>query len=189
MAGLNFNDVVDTSGLDEFIINHIMEHENCSREEAIEKKRIAFIQAADLTDEDMAEFDDCMPDEEWWERDAAEIAAEDDDLGLMLSDKWSGLNFKMGEPVQCDAYTDYHVWSDNDGNPVGIVVDFEYAGDFHIELTLENMNRFMKEVLGTGSFPDDMEAFVEYIASADNKWQFETDLQEHKIEYDGIHFD
>ena len=42
----------------------------------------------------------------------------------MLSDEWYGLNYKKGEAVQCDGYTDYHVWSDNNGNPVGIVVDF-----------------------------------------------------------------
>lgn len=107
----------------------------------------------------------------------------------MLSDEWCGLNYKKEDAVRCDVGIDYHVWKDTDGNPVGISVDFEYASDFHVELTLENMNRFMKEVLNEGSFPNDMDAFINYISSMERSWQFESDLCAHEIEYDVIHFD
>lgn len=66
--------------LNEYVIQHTMEHDHCTREEAEESMHKAIIASADLTDEDMAEFDDCMPDEEWWENDAKEIAELPDDL-------------------------------------------------------------------------------------------------------------
>ena len=45
-------------------------------------------------------------------------------------------------------------------NGIGYTVDFECASDFHIELTSDDMNRFMNEVIGQGSFPGDMILFI-----------------------------
>ena len=30
-------------------------------------------------------------------------------------------NYKKGDEVKCGTYSDYHIWEDNDGNPVGII--------------------------------------------------------------------
>lgn len=54
--------------LNEHVIKSIMDKDKCTREEAVKKLNAAIIAGAELSDEEMAEFDDCLPtDEEWAE--------------------------------------------------------------------------------------------------------------------------
>lgn len=52
--------------LNEHVIKSIMDKNKCTREEALKKLNASIIAGAELSDEEMAEFDDCLPtDEEW----------------------------------------------------------------------------------------------------------------------------
>lgn len=59
----------------------------------------------------------------------------------MLSDQWLQLNYTHGPSKWVSDVVDYYYWYDESNKPVGVSLNFEYANDFHYDLSLEEWRK------------------------------------------------
>ena len=102
----------------------------------------------------------------------------------MYSDNWhrEECRFEELERVAGNIFW-RHVYSGE--RLVGVMVDYEYADDFHYELEVKEWKRFVDLYLGG---KDDLNSFQNFITSENNLFLFEYALKDANIEYNKIAF-
>lgn len=112
----------------------------------------------------------------------------------MLCDDWSRAGFTHGKPVFSEldnhekaSWTDYKVWHDKSGVPVGVTVSFESAyDDLYINIAYSDWLRFLEKELGMTD-PDSNERIFEYFEKA-NDSKIKEALKRLGIKYDMVGF-
>jgi hypothetical protein len=106
----------------------------------------------------------------------------------MYSDEWLKQGFTRCEKINVSNIVNYVIWLDNDGNAVGITVNFEMANDFHYELLMPDWNEFLEEVLHDIDPINTERLFGEFINSNNHPFAFEEMLDAKAIRYKKIAF-
>lgn len=102
---------------------------------------------------------------------------------LMYSDNWLKQGYNTGDRIEVTNIVDYRIWSDNNGNMIGVTIDFETADDFHYELLMANWNRFLSEALCVQESAVSTAAFHDFLAQNKGLFAFEEALKAHDIKY------
>ena len=102
----------------------------------------------------------------------------------MHSDGWLRAGYTSDARTRLHDAVDYRIWRDQDGTPVGIGIDFEFADDVHVELTRSAWEAF-RAVIGVG----EGEPFEEALRGVTGHWiELLQVLKAHEIPYTDIHF-
>lgn len=88
-----------------------------------------------------------------------------------------------GERVSVSDIVDYRLWFDDQHTPIGVIVDFETADDFHYQLLMEDWKRFLDDVLGITDTVKATSAFCNYFKTNTGLFDFEEALVSHGIQY------
>ena len=103
----------------------------------------------------------------------------------MYSDEWQkkGYRFETRIPVSNSIYYK-HVYDEND-TIVGVIIDFEYADDFHYELMANDWQKFCIKYLEAG---DERLAFQQFIEKSNMTFALENALEQANIPFKKIAF-
>lgn len=109
---------------------------------------------------------------------------------MMYSDEWNRQGCISEDPVKVSDKIYYRHTYDQNGTLLGVTVDYEYADNYHYELTAENWDLFCREYLREDN---ELQAFKSFIdryepGSFERKFSFENALNASGIEYQKIPF-
>jgi len=71
----------------------------------------------------------------------------------MYSDDWLAKGWASDPPTRLHDAVDYRFWRDEQGDVIGLGVDFEWSGDVHYEIAGRALLKLLK-VLGVGDGED-----------------------------------
>ena len=79
----------------------------------------------------------------------------------MYSDDWHRKNYRFERQVEVLSPVYYrHVYNEL-GDLVGVIVDYEFADDYHYEILADNWNEFCRRCLDTGNEKEAFRMFLE----------------------------
>ena len=110
----------------------------------------------------------------------------------MYSDDWHRAGYRIEKPIPILAPVYYRHAFDLKGNIVGVIVDYEFADDFHYELLAEDWEKFRRNYLSDLD-EDETSAFRIFISrhnlnSFEGKFAFENALKSSDVKYKKIAF-
>lgn len=105
----------------------------------------------------------------------------------MYSDKWMhDTSLYVTNAVEINSTTNVCYRMSDQEQLVGVCVNFELANDVHYELTAENWNRFLGEVLLIAPNSNYVDPFREFLNTSIPQVDFGTVLDNKHIEYKKI---
>ena len=108
----------------------------------------------------------------------------------MYSDEWHRKNYRFESrtEVLCPVY--YRHVFDEPCNLVGVIVDYECAGDFHYEIPASDWNEFCRKYLDAGNEREQFRLFLESygLDTYEGKFAFELSMKKEGIRYNKIAF-
>ncbi|MDD2522590.1 MAG: hypothetical protein PHW11_07220 [Anaerolineaceae bacterium] len=106
----------------------------------------------------------------------------------MYSDDWLKQGYTSGKRIIVDDYFNYRIWTDKEGNEVGVSVSVEAANDFHYDIPISSWSGYVKKVLGARNPEEVTEKFRERLEKQESIYDFEGDLNAFGMAYHKINF-
>ncbi|NLY20781.1 MAG: hypothetical protein GXZ08_05825 [Tissierellia bacterium] len=106
----------------------------------------------------------------------------------MYSDIWLQEGYKSGDRIVVSDEVDYKIWTNLDGEIIGVSVNYERADDFHYDLPIEEWTKFLEKVLGNADMNHTQKLFEDFLKNNPNLFSFEDALKDNNIKYDKIAF-
>ncbi|MGI6214828.1 MAG: hypothetical protein ACOYIT_02970 [Christensenellales bacterium] len=106
----------------------------------------------------------------------------------MLSDQRLQLNYKHDKSIWVSDIVHYYYWYDNENKPVGVSVNFEYADDFHYDISLKEWSKLAKLLHINEDFNNTEKVLKNFFKTHSRMFDFEEFLQNNEIEFSKIAF-
>ena len=93
----------------------------------------------------------------------------------MFSDDWHRENCRFENRTEVLSPVYYRHVFDKHGDLVGVIVDYEYADDFHYEIPADDWKAFCRKQFGIGNEREEFRAFLERngLDTEEGKFTFE----------------
>lgn len=103
----------------------------------------------------------------------------------MKSDIWLNKGYKKGYETEITHKINYHIWTNQDDEPIGVTIDFEYANDVHYELNYADWLLFLQKLLHI-TVPSAFDEALRKFFSKTEYLSFEKELTKNGIEFSKI---
>ncbi|NMM63028.1 hypothetical protein HBE96_10005 [Clostridium sp. P21] len=103
----------------------------------------------------------------------------------MKSDIWLNKGYKKGYETEITQKISYHIWTNQNDEPIGVTIDFEYANDVHYELNYEDWILFLQKLLHI-TVPSAFDEVLRNSFSKADYLSFEEELTKNEIEFSKI---
>ena len=108
----------------------------------------------------------------------------------MYSDDWHRAGYTIEERIVISDPVMYRHAYDHEGVLVGVIVDYEFADDYHYELLTEDWIQFCEQYLDAGNETEAFKKFInaKNLDTIEGKFAFEDALKKSGIKFKKVAF-